>query len=58
MPRTHQLCGLFASQFGKPAHSYLAGMSLGRLMAESIAESHGSQYDGTLAMCSPLGGSR
>lgn len=55
--RTHQLRGLFASQFGKPERSYLAGMSLGGLMAESIAESHGSQYDGTLAMCSPLGGS-
>lgn len=55
--RTHQLRGLFASEFGKPVRSYLAGMSLGGLMAESIAESHGSQYDGTLAMCSPLGGS-
>lgn len=55
--RTHQLRGLFASQFGKPVRSYLAGMSLGGLMVESIAEQHGSQYDGTLAMCSPLGGS-
>ena len=55
--RTHQLRGLFASQFGKPVRSYLAGMSLGGLMVESIAEQHGSQYDGTLAMCAPLGGS-
>jgi alpha-beta hydrolase superfamily lysophospholipase len=55
--RTHQLRGLFASQFGKPARSYLAGMSLGGLMAESVAEQYGSQYDGTLAICSPLGGS-
>ena len=55
--RTHQLRGLFASKFGKPARSYLAGMSLGGLMVESIAEEHGDQYDGTLAMCSPLGGS-
>lgn len=55
--RTHQLRGLFASKFGKPERSYLAGMSLGGLMVESIAERHGSQYDGTLAMCSPLGGS-
>jgi alpha-beta hydrolase superfamily lysophospholipase len=55
--RTHQLRGLFASQFGKPVRSYLAGISLGGLMVESIAESHGSQYDGTLAMCAPLGGS-
>jgi pimeloyl-ACP methyl ester carboxylesterase len=55
--RTHQLRGLFASKFGKPVRSYLAGMSLGGLMVESIAEQHGDQYDGTLAMCSPLGGS-
>lgn len=55
--RTHQLRGLFASQFGQPVRSYLAGMSLGGLMVESIAEQHGAQYDGTLAMCSPLGGS-
>lgn len=55
--RTHQLRGLFASQFGKPARSYLAGTSLGGLMVESVAEQFGSQYDGTLAMCAPLGGS-
>lgn len=56
--RTHQLRGLFASKFGKPVRSYLAGMSLGGLMVESLAEQYGgSQYDGTLAMCSPLGGS-
>src|SRR5689334_5474874 len=36
--RTHQLRGLFASQFGKPVRSYLAGMSLGGLMVESLAE--------------------
>ena len=55
--RTHQLRGLFASQFGQPTRSYLAGTSLGGLIVESIAEEHGSQYDGTLAMCAPLGGS-
>lgn len=55
--RTHQLRGLFASEFGKPGRSYLAGTSLGGLMVENIAEQHGSQYDGTLAMCAPLGGS-
>ncbi len=55
--RTHQLRGLFASEFGKPTRSYLTGTSLGGLMAEAIAEQHGSQYDGTLAMCAPLGGS-
>jgi hypothetical protein len=55
--RTHQLRGLFTSQFGKPGRSYLAGTSLGGLIAQGIAEQHGSQYDGTLAMCAPLGGS-
>lgn len=55
--RTYQLRGLFASEFGKPTRSYLTGTSLGGLMAENIAETHGAQYDGTLAMCAPLGGS-
>ena len=55
--RTHQLRGLFASEVGKPERSYLTGSSLGGLIAESVAEEHGSQYDGTLAMCAPLGGS-
>jgi len=53
---THQLRGLFNAQVGKPQHSYLMGTSMGGLVAQNIAEKHAKQYDGTLAMCAPLGG--
>lgn len=56
--RTHQLRGLFASEFGQPVRTYLVGLSLGGLVAEFLAERFPSQYDGTLAMCAPLGGGR
>ena len=53
---TLKLRGLFADAVGKPRRSYLAGTSMGGLVAQSIAEKHGNKYDGTLAMCAPLGG--
>lgn len=53
---THQLRGLFTSQVGKPRRSFLLGTSLGGLVAQNLAEKHANQYDGTLAMCAPLGG--
>lgn len=55
--RTHQLRGIFTSNFGKPNRSYLMGHSMGGLIAQDLAEQHASQYDGVLAMCAPLGGS-
>jgi pimeloyl-ACP methyl ester carboxylesterase len=54
--RTHQLRGIFTSNFGKAERSYLMGHSLGGLIVQDLAEQHGSQYDGVLAMCAPLGG--
>lgn len=54
--RTHQLRGIFTSQFGKPNRSYLMGHSMGGLIVQDLAEQHGAQYDGVLAMCAPLGG--
>ena len=54
--RTHQLLGLFASKFGGSRRSFLAGTSLGGLIAQDLAEEFPSQYDGTLAMCAPLAG--
>lgn len=53
---TYDLRTKFAHEVGKPKRSYLVGTSLGGLAVQSIAEQHGSQYDGTLAMCAPLGG--
>ena len=56
--RTHQLRGLFVSKFGKPRRSYLVGHSLGAQVAQALAETYPSQYDGALAMCGVLGGTR
>ena len=54
--RMHQLRGLFASHFGVPTRSYLAGHSLGAEIALALAERHASQYDGALLMCGIVGG--
>jgi pimeloyl-ACP methyl ester carboxylesterase len=56
--RTHQLRGLFASQFGQPERSFVMGHSLGGLIAMSLVERFPSQYDGALPVCAVLGGSR
>jgi len=55
--RTHQLRGLLASEIqGQPEHSYLAGYSLGALVAVKLGEQFPTQYDGVLAMCGMVGG--
>ena len=55
--RTHQLRGIVNSQLpGTPTRSYLAGYSLGALVALELAEKYPSQYDGVLAMCGMVGG--
>ena len=55
--RTHQLRGLVSSQLpDKPTRSYLAGYSLGALVALELAEKYPTQYDGVLAMCGMVGG--
>lgn len=56
--RTHQLNGLFASEFGEPTRTYLLGVSLGGLVTEFLSERFHSQYDGTLSVCGILGGGR
>lgn len=58
MQRTHQLKGLLASRAGQPTRSYLAGTSLGGVVALALAEKYPSQYDGALTMCGFVGGSR
>jgi pimeloyl-ACP methyl ester carboxylesterase len=56
--RTHQLSGLFTSRFGAPKRSYLVGTSLGGLVVQQMAETFRGKYDGVLAMCAPLAGTK
>ena len=55
--RTHQLRGLLGSELpGAPQRNYLAGYSLGALVALELGERYPQQYDGVLAMCGMVGG--
>lgn len=54
--RTHQLLGLFTSKFGKPSNAYIAGASMGGLIAIKLAETYPDTYAGTLAACAVAGG--
>ena len=56
--QTHQLSGLFASKFGPPRRTLLAGQSLGGIIALKLAETHPDQYSGALLGCGVVGGSR
>ena len=55
--RTHQLRGLLAAELqSQPERNYLAGYSLGALVALELGERYANQYDGVLAMCGMVGG--
>ena len=55
--RTHQLRGLLSSELpAKAQRNYLAGYSLGALVALDLGEHFPQQYDGVLAMCGMVGG--
>jgi pimeloyl-ACP methyl ester carboxylesterase len=55
--RTHQLRSVLASELGEqPTRNYLAGYSLGALVAVELSERFPKQYDGVLAMCGMIGG--
>jgi pimeloyl-ACP methyl ester carboxylesterase len=56
--RTHQLRGIFTSKVGRPARSFLIGHSLGAQVVQALAETYPTQYDGALAMCGVLGGTK
>ena len=58
LQRTRDLRGKFRARYGTPAHDFLVGHSLGSQIVEALAEEHGRQYDGALAMCGVLGGTR
>ena len=48
--RTHQLLGLFTSKFGKPARVYVAGASMGGLIAIQMIETMACNFFGTHGM--------
>jgi pimeloyl-ACP methyl ester carboxylesterase len=54
--RTRQLRGIFASRFGMPNRTYLAGHSEGALIALMLAEKNPELFDGALPMCGLVGG--
>ena len=56
--RTHQLRGLFTSEFGRPARSLLVGNSLGALAVAQLAEQFPNQYDGVVPICGIVGGTK
>ena len=56
--RTHQLLGLFKSQFGTPDRVYIGGASMGGLIAIKLTERYPGTYLGALAACSVAGGTR
>jgi len=56
--RTHQLRGIFTSKVGRPRRSFLVGHSLGAQVVQALAETYPNQYNGALAMCGVLGGTR
>jgi len=58
MQKTHQLRGIFASIAGNPRRSFIAGHSMGGLITVALAEKFPQQYDGALAMCGVLGGTK
>lgn len=51
------LTPIFRILFGRPEHSYVAGLSLGGAITLKLAESFPEVYDGALALCGFSGGS-
>ena len=54
--RTHQLLGLFTSKFGRPARVYVAGASMGGLIAIRLIETWPGEFAGVLPACAVASG--
>ncbi len=54
--RTRQLRGLFIDNFGKPAHTYLVGYSLGGAISLMLAEKNPELFSGALLVSGFVGG--
>jgi pimeloyl-ACP methyl ester carboxylesterase len=51
IPENDRLRRYFIDTYGKPAHTYLLGASLGSHIALATIEQHEQDYDGALALC-------
>lgn len=56
--RTHDLLRIFSKQFDEPTRVYLAGASMGGLIAIKLAERYPGTYAGVIPACAVAGGSR
>jgi pimeloyl-ACP methyl ester carboxylesterase len=56
--RTHQLLGIFTSRFGAPGRVYLAGASMGGLIAIKLLEQYPGLFAGAVPACAAAGGTR
>lgn len=56
--RTRQLVELFTSKFGLPTGVYVAGASMGGLIAIELAERFPTEFIGVLPACAVAGGTR
>jgi pimeloyl-ACP methyl ester carboxylesterase len=54
--RTFQLLGLFTSKFGAPDRVYIAGASMGGLIAVKLVEMYPDRFVGALPACGLVGG--
>jgi pimeloyl-ACP methyl ester carboxylesterase len=54
--RTHQLLGIFTSKFGVPSRVYVAGGSMGGLIAINLIETYPNAFMGVLPACAVAGG--
>jgi pimeloyl-ACP methyl ester carboxylesterase len=54
--RTFQLLGLFTSKFGAPNRVYIAGPSMGGLIAVKLVETYPDRFVGALSACALVGG--
>jgi pimeloyl-ACP methyl ester carboxylesterase len=55
---THQLLSIFTRTFGAPVRVYVAGASMGGLIAIKLAETYPYAFDGVLPTCAVAGGAR
>jgi dienelactone hydrolase len=53
---TAALWDFFARRYGRPARTYVTGLSMGGLATHIAAERYGNRFDGALGLCGSAGG--